>query len=142
MQVREVMSDDPVTVDVDASVQTAVGRMLREGIGSVVVTSGDDPAGILTETDALKAGYLAERRFADIPVTKAMTRDPVTIPPSATTRRAANRMRAEDVKKLVVVDGIDLVGVVTVTDLARNQTALVREAHRIERGRGGWEPDS
>jgi len=78
-----------VTADVVAA--PAVGRMLRERVGSVVVTRDANPAGILTETDALKAGYLSERPFAEVPVSKAASGPLVTVSPGATVRKAVRR---------------------------------------------------
>ena len=129
------MTDEVVTVDADASLRAAVGLMLRERVGSVVVTRGGEPAGILTETDALKAGYLAERPFAEIPVSKAATGSLVTTAPDATIRRAVRQMLDRDVKKLPVVESMELIGILTTTDVVRNQEALIAEAHRLEDGR-------
>ncbi|WP_313694513.1 CBS domain-containing protein [Halorarum halobium] len=140
MLVREVMSPEPVTVAADATLREAVERMLRERVGSVLLTRDGDPAGILTETDALRGAYRAERSLAAVPAAAAATEGLVTVPPTATTRRAVELMRDDGVKKLVVTEGLDAVGVVTTTDLAHNQPALLREAHEIESGRGDWEP--
>ncbi len=135
------MSDEVVTVDAGASLREAVERMLREGVGSVVVTRDGTPAGILTETDALKAGYLAERPFAEIPVAKAATGSLATIAPGTTLRKAVETMRDRDVKKLPVVESMELVGILTTTDVVRNQEALLDEAHRVSEGREGWSPE-
>ncbi len=134
------MSDEVVTVDADASLRAAVGRMLRERVGSVVVTREGTPAAILTETDALRAGYLAERPFAEIPVSKAATGSLATVAPGTTLRKAVRTMRERDVKKLPVVESMELVGILTTTDVVRNQEALIDEAHRLSEGREGWSP--
>ena len=55
LPVRNVMSDPAMTVDPDRPLDEAVRTMLDEGISSLVVTSGDGPAGIVTKTDALEA---------------------------------------------------------------------------------------
>ena len=136
------MTADVVTVPADAPLQRAVGRMLREGVGSVVVTRDGDPAGVLTETDALKAGYLSERPFTEIPVAKVASDSLVTIPPGVTVRKAVNRMHENDVKKLPVVDGMEVVGILTVTDVVRHHEALVDEAVNVAEGRQDWPPES
>ncbi|MFC7081457.1 CBS domain-containing protein [Halorussus caseinilyticus] len=138
MLVRDAMTTDVVTAAADASVREAVGRMLRAGVGSVVVTREGNPAGILTETDALKAGYHAERPFGEIPVSKAATDSLVTTSPGTTIRGAVRQMRENDVKKLPVVDGMEIVGMLTMTDVVRAQENLVDEAVRLEERRQGW----
>lgn len=141
MLVRDAMTTEVVTVEADASLQQAVGRMLREGVGSVVVTRDGDPAGVVTETDALTAGYLSERPFTAIPVSKAASGSLVTVSPSATVRKAVDRMREHDVKKLPVVESMEIVGILTMTDVVRKQEELIDEAVGLERGRQGWSPD-
>ncbi len=136
------MTTDVVTVPADAPLQRAVGRMLREGVGSVVVTRDGDPAGILTETDTLKAGYLSERPFTEIPVTKVASDSLVTIPPGVTVRTAVGRMRDNEVKKLPVVEDMEIVGIITVTDVVRHHEALVDEAVQVAEGRQDWPPES
>jgi len=138
MLVRDAMTTDVVTVPADAPLRRAVGVMLREGVGSAVVTRNGDPAGIVTETDALKAAYRFERPFGEIPVAKAASDGVVTIPPDATVRKAVRKMHDEDVKKLPAVEGLDVVGVLTMTDVVREQEALIDEAVRLEEGRSGW----
>lgn len=139
MLVRDAMTTEVVTVEADASFQQAVGRMLREGVGSVVVTRDGDPAG--AETDALTAGYLSERPFTAIPVSKAASGSLVTVSPSATVRKAVDRMREHDVKKLPVVESMEIVGILTMTDVVRRQEELIDEVVGLERSRQGWSPD-
>jgi CBS domain-containing protein len=112
--------------------------MLRVGVGSAVVTREETPAGIVTETDALKAGYLSEQPFAEVPVSKAASGSLVTISPDATVRKAVRRMHDNDVKKLPVVESMEMVGILTMTDVVRKQEELLDEAVRLEEGRRGW----
>ena len=141
MLVREAMSTELVTVPLAASVHEAVKRMLQAGVGSVIVTHESDPVGILTETDALIAGYRTARSFEEIPVKPAMSRPLQTIAPEATVRAAVDQMHREAIKKLAVVEGLDLVGIITATDIATKHDALVAEALALDRDRTRWEED-
>ncbi|WP_179213629.1 CBS domain-containing protein [Halorubrum vacuolatum] len=132
------MSTDVKHVELGESLAAAVETMLRAGIGSVVVTREGSPAGILTETDALIAAVETDEPFSAIPVSRAATTPPETIRPTATVRAAADRMVELGVKKLLVVDGMELRGIVTMTDLVEHQGAFIRETLRIERERDGW----
>lgn len=136
--VRDVMVTDIVTVPVDASLDDAVARMLSERVGSVVVTRNESPTGILTETDVLKAAHATDASFDDVPAGAAMSSPLVTVSPDATVRSAVSRMAAEDVKRLPAVDGLELAGIVTMTDVVFNYSEFLREAQRIEAGRSGW----
>jgi len=53
MQVRDIMTPDPVTVRVDSPVREAAGLLRKYHIGGLPVMDGDRVAGIVTETDIL-----------------------------------------------------------------------------------------
>jgi CBS domain-containing protein len=139
MLVSDVMSTDPVTCGVGASLETAARRMLDRGVGSVVVLSDDDPVGILTETDTLRAGVLTDRPFGEVAVREVASGPLVTVTGSATVRKAVDRMHEEGIKKLPVVEDRDLIGIVTRSDIAAHYSDFVREAHEIDSQRDRWE---
>jgi len=140
MLVRDVMHAELVTVRATDSFHDAIGRMLAEHVGSVIVTRDGTPAGIVTETDVLEAAYVDVGAFDEVDVGAVMSSPLVTVEPGTTIRRAVERMRDRDVKKLPVVEGVDLVGIVTMSDVVRHHRDFVKEAQRLEDGRTGWSP--
>ncbi|WP_128905422.1 CBS domain-containing protein [Halorubrum amylolyticum] len=138
MLVEEVMSTDLVTCDAGASVRDAVERMLRNRVGSVVVTNEGTPAGIATESDVLHAGYVTDDPFSAIPLRRAMSSPLATIQPTKTLRAATDRMRSEGVKKLVVVDGMTPVGIVTTGDVVDNYAGIRREVRDLATDAERW----
>lgn len=140
MQVREILSRDVVSVGSDATLQTAVEAMLENRVGSVLVVDAG-LRGILTESDALLAGYRTERPFTELPVRRVMSTDLVTVTESTSVKRALESMREHGVKKLPVVDGLDVVGVVTVTDVGTHLPEALSEVRSARRHRGRWERD-
>ena len=141
MRVKELMSRELVTVPVGATMKGAAGQMLHNGVGSVIVMNDGTPAGIVTEMDALRVGYATNRPFEKVPVQKVMSRPLVTIEPIKTVRTAIGRMHKEGVKKLPVVSGFDLVGIVTMSDIILNHGELLNEARSLESGHGNRDPD-
>ena len=139
MIVSDVMTRAVVTVDADRTADDAAGLMLEFDVGSVVVTREGDPTGILTETDVLAAGHGTGKPLDTIPVAEAMSHPLITIAPDASIRSAIARMREESVKKLAVVSGIDLVGILTHTDVVDAHSLLLREAIHNEERRAAWE---
>jgi CBS domain-containing protein len=138
MLVEAVMTTDLVTCDADATVRDATERMLRNRVGSVVVTDDGTPAGILTESDVLRAGYATDDPLSTIPVRKAASAPLVTVRPSATLRTATKRMRSEGVKKLVVVDGMSPEGIVTTQDVVDNYAGIRKEVRDLATDATGW----
>lgn len=131
MKVREVMTEDVVTVEREDSLQRAVGAMLQHGIGSVLVEDEVRPVGILTESDVLRAGYLAERALPDIRADREMGSPLITIAPDDDLETALETMRTHDVKKLPVEGGVEIVGIVTVTDVAMHHPEAIEAAAQI-----------
>lgn len=135
MLVSEAMSTDLVTCPAGASLQDGVERMVEHRVGSVVVTDDGAPVGIVTETDALYAGYVTERAFGEIPIRKVTSHPLVTIGPDESLRRATRRMEEERVKKLVVVEDFDVVGILTTQDIVDNYHDLKAEIVEVVRHR-------
>jgi CBS domain-containing protein len=141
MQVRDVMTTGCVTVPTSATLADCVSRMQMAGTGSVIVEE-DGPLGIVTESDIMSAAHDIGEPLADIPAHVAMSHPVERIEPTATVRKAAERMRDLGIKKLLVARGVDPVGVVTVTDLVWHFSEFQREAGQVALDRNSWEhPD-
>ena len=141
MLVRELMTTDLVTAPIEASMQTVAKRMLEARVGSIIITNDGTPTGIVTESDALRVGYATKKPFSAVPVQAVMSHPLVTIEPTATVRAATERMVDEEIKKLPVISGLDLHGILTMTDIIRAHSELLKEARTIEQGRGLHDPD-
>ena len=109
-------------VGADAPLQQVVATMSEKGFGMACVTDADAAlAGIITDGDLRRAlaasGNLLERRAADV-----MTREPITIRPSALAVEALALLEERRVTSLVVVDDARRVlGIVHLHDLWRTE---------------------
>ncbi|QIB73843.1 CBS domain-containing protein [Halogeometricum borinquense] len=137
MQVAQVMSSPVVTVTLDATLREAVRSMLERRVGSVVVLD-TGPVGIVTRSDALWGTYQDGGSLADIAVTDVMSRDLVMTTEQTSITTALDTMKQHEVKKLPVRDGMELVGIITMTDIAEHHPEVVHEVrNRISR-KGDW----
>ena len=115
MRVAEVMTHGVQTVPPTMPAVDAWELMRRKRIHHLVVTSGSDVVGILSDRDAggrSGASIRARSNVADL-----MTTDVVTTEPTAPVRKVANLMRGRTIGCIPVNDGKRLVGIVTVSDL-------------------------
>lgn len=131
MLVKDVMTSSVVTIESDKTLQEAVGKMLDERVGSVVVVDDDTPVGMITETDALRAVHTAGKPYDEIGVTEVSSRSPITIDPNSSVMEAVNTMNENGIKKLPVMEGLDLVGIITITDITQTVSELRKEAIRL-----------
>ncbi|MFA1612258.1 CBS domain-containing protein [Halobellus rubicundus] len=138
MRVSDVCSRNVVTVDVDATLAVAVERMLDADVGSAVVTDDGAPGGIVTKSDVLRASHRTDEPLSCIPVRSAASAPLVTIGPEASARRAAEQLHEHGVHRLVVVDGIDVVGIISTTDLIRNYGGIRSDARERADAEYDW----
>ena len=138
MLVRDVMSTEIVTVARDATLHEAVGELLEHGVGSVVVLDGGHPAGIVTEMDALEAVHEAGAPLTTVGLDQFCEGAILTTEPDRTVQSVARRMADEGVKKFPVMDDLEIVGIVTMTDIVYHLSDLRAEAQRLVERHYDW----
>jgi len=139
MFVRDVMTGDVVTVATDATLRAAVGRLLGRDVGSVVAVDDGSPAGLVTRTDALRAAHRTGRPLEGLRVGDVATGPALTVGPGDTVQGTARRLTEAGAKRALVVEDLDVVGVVTMTDIVWNLPEIRAEAQSAEAARRGWE---
>lgn len=124
------------TIQPDSTVEEAGRRMKSSVRGCLVVTEKGRPIGMLTERDIVHK-VVAERKPTSTKVADVMTSPLVTIGPRESVAEAAKVMSAHRIRRLVVTDGLQMVGIITVTDLARHvEHSGVADYLRAVIGRG------
>jgi len=112
------MSSPVVTTPPDESVAAAAARMHELSVGSVVVVDGARPVGILTERDIVRLAA-AGPSSAGLKVAELMTADPDVVAPDLSVQEAFATLAERGYRHIPVVDGDDLVGIVSMRDLMR-----------------------
>jgi len=123
--VKEIMRSDVKTARPDSSVIEVVEDMSRFGIGSIIVVQGRRPVGIITEGDVLQKCVV---RCLDPRICKAkdiMTTPTVTGQEDLLLEQAASLMVTHKIRRIPIVHGTDLVGIITATDLMEKNPSLV-----------------
>lgn len=119
LTVRNVMTDDIVTVKTPDTVNTAIAVMTAHDIGSVIVAEDGKPVGILTERDILKRVCPEHLCIAGVTVGETMSAPLVHIEADAGLGQASSLMALKDVRRLLVMDREKVVGIVTQKDVMR-----------------------
>ena len=131
VQVREVMTEATVTDSAADTLRSAAERMWRNQTGSLLVMDDGRLTGIITERDVLRAVALGADPAAST-VDEAMTTEVFTVPPDMGLREAAREMAARWIRHLPVVDGEQLLGVVSMRDVTGVFAALAAGSVRVE----------
>jgi len=123
--VYEVMTPEVVTITPDQSVEAAARIMVNHGISSIVVYEGGEPLGILTEKDIITRIVAVGQDPREVKVSEIMTPDIVACPPDTLIEDACRTMQRNKIKKLAVVEGGSIAGIVSLTDIANRHPELV-----------------
>lgn len=128
VKVRDLMTREPLTVDVDTPVVDARRMMLKHGIRHLLVEDGARLVGIVTDRDirltlpspatslsAWEINYLLARMTVD----SVMTGTVITVDPDRDAQDAVRIMVDHKIGALPVTDGGSLVGIITETDVLR-----------------------
>jgi CBS domain-containing protein len=144
MTVRDIMTPDPVTVEPAMSVTEAARLMVNRGIGALPVVKGGELVGLVTEGDLIMKDIKLEyptyihlldgfimyppsttrfehelKKAVAATVGDVMTAEPLTVQAKASVEDVATLLVERDVSRLPVLDGDELVGIVTKSDVLR-----------------------
>lgn len=119
--VREV-----ITIDENSTVKEAADVMNKFEIGCLIAVRKGKAVGIITERDLLKR-VVAEAKDANKTRVKEVMSSPlVVVEPHMDLEEAVKLMFQMKIKKLPVVNEKRLVGLVSLTDIARFQPQMIR----------------
>lgn len=126
--VRDIMTKQIVMIDHDKSALEAAKIMAEKGISSVFVVMDGQPVGIVSERDFIKKICAKERPIAEVKMGEIMSKILTTAEPETPIEVAVQRMVNHKIRRLPIMDGGKLVGIITVTDLAKHlRTTLLLE---------------
>lgn len=114
--VQEVMVKDVVTIAPEETASAAAASLDERGVGSLVVDN-DGPVGIVTERDVVST-LAAGNDPSEVTVGEFMSEPLVTVEPKASLEDASSLLQSNDIQHLPVVDGEELTGIVSSTDLS------------------------
>jgi len=141
---RDIMTPDPLTVEAGMAVTDAARLMVDRGVGALPVVRGDKLVGLVTEGDLIVKDIKLEyptyvhlldgfimyppsttkfehelKKAVAGTVGDVMTADPLTVQATASVEDVATLLVDRDVSRLPVLDGAELVGIVTKSDVLR-----------------------
>lgn len=120
-KIRDVMTPAPIALS-ERQTAADAARMMKEcDVGDVLVcTDGGRLSGIVTDRD-LVVRCLAENRGGETPLREIYSSDVTTLTPDSSIEDAVSLMKGCAVRRIPVVENGDLVGIVSLGDLARER---------------------
>ena len=119
--VKEIMKKNVITIDINASIESAAKIMKSHKIGSLIVIEAEKVKGIVTAEDIVYK-HIADRHGKI--VNDIMSKTLVTVSPEKSIEDASRIMVENKIKKLPVMEGEKLVGIITASDVVRVEPVL------------------
>jgi len=127
-RVEDYMTKEVVFANLTESLQSAAAKMAERDIGSIVVVEEGKPVGIVTERDFVRRVAALGKDSRTLTVTDIMSTPLVTVGPECDINTAAKIMTDNNIKRLPVVEGERLIGIITSFDIAK---VIAEEAHPL-----------
>lgn len=117
--VKDIMTENVVSIGLDDSVFEAANLMSSSQVGCLVIVNGEEPIGIVTERDIVRR-VVAKKLPLETKISEVMSKSLITINPDASLKKAARVMSSNKIRRLPVLKQNKLVGIVVASDFVRN----------------------
>jgi predicted transcriptional regulator len=117
--VRDFMTSLILTAESDSPVVDAARLMAAEDVGSLIVTNADVLVGLVTRKEIIAAQLLSDESYHSLTIEDIMVTPVVTIGPDADLGQVIALMNQAERRHIPVIEGVDIIGVVTATDVIR-----------------------
>ena len=132
MKTNELMSSRVISIHPDEPVSAAARQLRRNNIGALPVC--DDSGrlrGMITDRDIVVRCIAADMDPGDTRIREIMSRGVVSVSPNDPVESAARKMAGHQVRRLPVVEGQRLVGILSLCDLARRSGCDMEAAEAL-----------
>lgn len=124
---KDIMSKKVVSVEPSVSATEVAKLMDRNNVSCVVLMLNEEPYGIITERDLLSKITALNKRSSEIRAEEIMS-SPVTLVSSVTPAdEVAQKMVENKIRRVVVLDGHQPVGIITVTDFVKHLNSILED---------------
>jgi CBS domain-containing protein len=126
--IRDIMTKKVITIDECSTALDAAKLMAEKGISSLIVLNEGNPVGIVTERDFVKKICIKEVQISKVKIKDIMSKLRTFADPETPIEVAVQRMVNHKIRRLPILENGKLVGIITVTDLAKHlRTTLLIE---------------
>jgi CBS domain-containing protein len=117
LAVRDVMTRTVVTATPDMSAAEAGKKMVENRVGNIIIVKDGRPVGIVTESDMVAKVISKNVKPSSIKLEQLMTKPLITTRSSDDIHEAVLMMAQKKIRRLPVIDGEQLVGIITDADV-------------------------
>lgn len=116
--IRDIMTPDPVALPASSPVIDAARYMKDRGIGDVIVLDDGNIYGVLTDRDIVVRALATGLDPSSTKIAEVCTREIISVSPDEDVDKTVELMREKAIRRVPVVEGGKVVGMVSIGDLA------------------------
>ena len=134
-RVRDIMQKNVITIDADKTVLDAAILLKEKDISFLVVKKNDKPIGVVTERDIVRKVAANDKTSSKVLLTEIMSPKFRSVSPDTEIEDAVQKMLNNNIRRLIVTEDDELVGVITQTDLTgflRSKVLINKKIKKIE----------
>jgi CBS domain-containing protein len=124
-RVQDIMTKDVIAVDENVSALEAAKIMTEKGISSLIIEKDHAPIGIISERDFVKKICAKDMMPSSIKVASMMSKLQTFATPDTSVEVAVQRMVNHRIRRLPIISDGRVVGIITVTDLAKHLRTIL-----------------
>ncbi|WP_210363696.1 CBS domain-containing protein [Bacillus sp. REN3] len=129
-EIREIMTQEIETCSLLDNVYEAAVKMKDWNVGAIPVVDGDRLVGMITDRDIVIRG-VADKHPPSSKVEDVMSEHLITATPDMSTQEATRLMAEHQIRRLPIVEGDKLVGIVALGDFAVNEMTDQQAQHAL-----------
>ena len=122
---RDIMSKKVISIEVNSSASDIAKLMDKNGVSSIIITKDDKPYGIVTERDMLSKITAQNKKPSEIKTSELMSSPLVIVSSLTPADEVAEKMIHNKIRRIVVSDGTEASGIITVTDFVKHFHSLL-----------------
>lgn len=116
---QDIMKKVSITVQGDLTVRQGAKLMANDREGFLIVRHGDGKSSIVTEWDIVNKVIAQDRDPDSVRLEEISSQDIISVGPKTPTEKVAEKMNISNIRRIAVVDGAKIVGIVTSKDILR-----------------------
>ncbi len=129
---RDIMSKKLITLDSTVSAFEIAKIMDKNNVSCVVLTKNEIPQGIITERDLLSKVIALNKRPSEFVATEIMTTPITTVSSRTPVDEIAQKMLDKKIRRVVVMDNNQLLGIITVTDFVKHLNTILVDSENYK----------
>ena len=130
---RDIMSNKVVTIESSVSAAEIAKIMDKNKVSSIIITKDHLPIGIVTERDLVSKIVAQNKKPSEVKTIDITTSPLVVVSPLTPTDEVAEKMVAKKIRRVVVMDSNQPLGIITVTDFVKHLNTMLEDSENYKK---------